>query len=988
MASSSIVAAKRTIRDDETTVITLTINLGPGELPSGPPAFTLSTGSLSFIDFDLADDNSRIAYRYTYRPPSVSRDTTATISYRQNITGGSPETGSISITIQTSLEAASVDSFTVDSYDSTMFDNETQRLSVDADGVWDDDQYAWQVSHGSLDRFDDDRVTFTPPKVTRDTVVTFTASVQVQGTGRRAQANTSDSDSLTFTITVQPGPVNLVARFEPQILGHTALDIIVPDPVDLEARKEIVIGGLSQVDLSRSRRGTSHDDGEITGHAGIPQNVPGIRGESVQDTPISGHADLPIFTGGRRPEFPDAPTGEATAYNAIRWSWVHPDETGTFPVLTSMFRYRRVGDADWEVIVGGIEGTSYLATDLIRLSEYEAQVSVVSLLGPSEWSPSGLATTPDARSSGSDRDTVGDADLGAGTYAGLANDGTYVYVLENRAGNSPILRAFLIGAGGALTRAAAQDKDLTSLSGQTVEGVTILNREIFTVHYTPAAGSFRNRHLSRFRLSDAGILATRTQSTLTADDFGGMTSRNNLIYLADADSTTLRAFNNQFSTQSAAEFTIGSGDWTGLAANDLLLWAINAATRKVQVYDPSAQARITDQEFDLPTGTDEYEGITTSGETIWLLNNTANRVEGFTIDQGSLTGVAVDDGMIEGHAGPPVPGADIRVVSEDDGQIEGHAGIPTLVQPPEVRGVSEDDGQIEGRAGIPTLVKPTPVRATAQDDAVVEGHAGTPAVTGPVGVRAVSEDDGEIQGHAGLPTVEVGQVRSYAHDDGTIEGHAGIPAVTGPVPVRAVSEDDVPVEGHSGPTSLILGVFAVSQDDGQIEGHAGIPTVVQPPEVRGVTEDDGRIEARAGLPTVVEPAEVRPVSKDDARIEGHTSAIIIARPIRPISKDDGTIEGHAGPAFIARAIRPVSKDDGRILGFAGPPRPSFPRASHSPCRERRRAHIGLWGSARDRRAGRHASGLSNPWYFGPVAGRRGHSVDPRSDCGRLSNPDL
>ncbi len=613
-------------------------------------------------------------------------------------------------------------------------------------------------------------------------------------------------------------------------------------------------------------RGVAQRDEQIEGYAGPHSVVPSVRALVLVDGVIEGHAAPSTHTPGNIPDRPAAPVGTPTNFSTVGWTWELPSDHGTFPITHSTFRYRRIGDGDW-ITVPDLTATQYTTDDLTRLTEYEAQVSTVSLIGPSYWSESGKATTPDPAPEGATREQSEDIALAAGTYGGLTNDGTYAYVAENRGNLEPILRAYRMSDG---QRVFSQDKAIR-LAGENIEGVTILGNEIIVVHYGTPTGvsSFRPRVLTRVRLSDGLLLAQNTGSTIESGDFAGLTSRRNLIYLSDGTSTLLRPYNNQLRYQSGPAFDLGAGSWRGLAATDLILLALNFAARKVQVYDFNAESRLTLQEFDLPTGTDEYEGITTNGEKVWLLNNTQNRLEVFTLDQGSLTGVAKDDGVIEGHAGPVAVGKSLKAISQDDGQIEGHAGLPGVVEPPAVRATTQDDGQIEGRAG--------------------------------------------------LPTVEVGQVRSYAHDDGQIEGHAGIPVVTGPQPVRAVTKDDGVIEGHAGPTSLILGVFAVSKDDGQIEGHTGLPTVVEPPGVRATSEDDGRIEGRAGLPTVEEPAEVRPVSKDDARIEGHTSGIVIARPIRPISKDDGTIEGHAGPAFVARAIRPVSKDDGIIEGFAGPP---------------------------------------------------------------------
>ena len=216
-----------------------------------------------------------------------------------------------------------------------------------------------------------------------------------------------------------------------------------------------------------------------------------------------------------------------------------------------------------------------------------------------------------------------DISLGAGDWDGLANDGTYLYVLQNRPGQSSILRAYLLSDG---SRASSQDKTLFEAP---ITDVTINRGEIFTMHYETTSGRM-TRNFNRLRLSNGFLLARSSQSVIAIPAGAGLGQSSAYIHLVESGGNLFRTYNNQFRYQSSRSFSIPTQTWAGVTTDGKQAWLLNGGTREILVYDQSAQSELADQKIG-PLNFADWTAIEIADAVLWVLNNTTNTVEAFGV---------------------------------------------------------------------------------------------------------------------------------------------------------------------------------------------------------------------------------------------------------------------------------------------------------------------------------------------------------------------
>ena len=216
-----------------------------------------------------------------------------------------------------------------------------------------------------------------------------------------------------------------------------------------------------------------------------------------------------------------------------------------------------------------------------------------------------------------------DISLGDGDWEGLANDGTYLYVLQNRPGQSSILRAYLLSDG---SRASSQDKTLFEAD---IKDVTINRGEIFTMHYETTSGR-STRNFNRLRLSNGFLLSRSSQAVTSLPADAGLGQSTSFIHLVEAGGNLFRTYNNQFSYQSSRSFSIATQTWAGVTTDGKQVWLLNGGTREIQVYDLRDQSRLADQDIG-PLNFADWTAIEIADTVLWVLNNTTNTVEAFGV---------------------------------------------------------------------------------------------------------------------------------------------------------------------------------------------------------------------------------------------------------------------------------------------------------------------------------------------------------------------
>lgn len=184
------------------------------------------SGSPGRMEFAPRTWNTRQTARIDVTNDDIYKRRTARVVLRATGEGVS-DTKTVRIVVIDDEDPPDVEisDFRIDSFRTPMFDNETQILDVDARGDWDEIDYRWTVSAGSVDDATNDLVRFTPPKVTADTTVNFTVTATARGTGDDYKSGAREIDTVQFSIVVKPAPVIFTARFQGHVGGETELRV-------------------------------------------------------------------------------------------------------------------------------------------------------------------------------------------------------------------------------------------------------------------------------------------------------------------------------------------------------------------------------------------------------------------------------------------------------------------------------------------------------------------------------------------------------------------------------------------------------------------------------------------------------------------------------------------------------------------------------------------------------------------------------------------